>query len=444
MLTKLCPCLLLLIFGFANNASAAGPSGQFLPGYYIGNTGDSVHCRIEYNDWYENPIAITVEVNNVHKTMGVADIKGFGVTGYGDFQTANVTYHPGPITGNNLPERFSDRTVTAAVFLSVLVRGPYSLYELRLADRPYYFIEAGNDSIQELVYRVKQADMEIQTDEQYKGLLAGYLAKEHLLDQDPYVLSKLTYSKQKFINLVGKLNEARTGVKASPPVKTMARKVAFELNIYLGGVLNSFPDAFATNFSTAKFPSSLSGAGGLGLRITAPGHFGAFSFGINLGYSAFKSSTTISGTTKVGVLSNSWYTLVKYTENPYVSNSQFIANLYFMYQLPGQSTFRPYAKLGFNMEFLLNSTGNVYSNWNGDFTGYHSTNPPQDYGPRGGTYVAEIFASQQVCANIAIGVRANRHALELAYYTPMELADNGQPAFSVSQFGLFYYYSILK
>ena len=435
MLTKLYPCLLLLC--------STSASANLLPGYYIDNNGDSVHCRIEYNDWYANPATINVEVNNVRKTLGVADIKGFGVSGYGDYQTATVSYHSGPISGAYLPEKFSDRTVTSAVFLLVLVRGPYSLYELRLADRPYYFIEEGSDSVHELVYRVKLAEMEIQTDEQYKGLLAGYLAKEHL-DQDPYILSNLTYSRQKLINLVNKLNEARTGVKASPPVKTMGRKVAIELNVYFGGVLNSFPEVFATEFSSAKFPSSLSPAGGLGLHITAPGHFGALSFGINLGYSAFKSSTTISGTTKINVQSNTWYTQVKYTENPYVSNSQLITSLYIMYQLPSQSRIRPYAKLGVNLDFLLNSNGNVYSNWNGDFTDYHSTNPPQDNGSWGGKYAAVISTTQAVCANIAVGIRADRHALELAYYTPMEVAASGQPPFTVSQFGLFYYYSILK
>src|SRR5579863_962842 len=200
MLTKLYPCLLLLC--------STSASANLLPGYYIDNNGDSVHCRIEYNDWYANPTAISVEVNNVRKTLSVTDIKGFGVTGYGDYLTVTVNYHSGPISGDNLPENFSDRTITHAVFLLVLARGPYSLYELRLAARPYYFIGVGGDPVQELIYRVRQAEMEIQTDEQYKSLLANYLAKEHL-DQDPYVLSGLTYSRQKLINLVNKLNEAR-------------------------------------------------------------------------------------------------------------------------------------------------------------------------------------------------------------------------------------------
>src|SRR5579863_10555660 len=115
MLTKLYPCLLLLC--------SSSASANLIPGYYIDNKGDSVHCRIEYNDWYANPTTINVEVNNIHKTLGVADIKGFGVTGYGDYQTATVSYHPGPIVGNNLPENFSDKMVTKTVFLAVLVKG---------------------------------------------------------------------------------------------------------------------------------------------------------------------------------------------------------------------------------------------------------------------------------------------------------------------------------
>jgi hypothetical protein len=454
MLTRVCTNLLLFTFLFAPASYATDgpdkpvtfdPSARLFPGYYIDNNGDSIPCRIDYNDWDINPAIITVEVNNIRKTLGVADIRGFSVTGYADYKTATVSYHPGPIGGENLPEKFPEKTVTKSVFLLVLVRGPYSLYLLKLSERPYYFIEANDAPIQELIYRVKQYQMEILTDEQYRSQLTTYLEQEHLLDRDPYVISNLSYTRQKLIRLVDRLNESRTGrVKASPLNAVKPRTAAIELDVYVAGVLNSFPETFPTNFSAAKFPSALGPSGGLGLKISIPGHFEAFAVGINAGYTAFKSSSRIGGTTKVDVQSNTWYTQVAYTENQSVSNSLFTTNVYLLYQVPSVSRIRLYMKAGFNVDFVLNSAGNVYSTWSGDFTDYHSTNPPQDNGIQGGKDMLIALAEKAVCINIAAGIRADRHAIELVYNTPMELAASGQPPFKLSQFGLYYYFAILK
>src|SRR5580698_3342704 len=176
MFTRLTSIYLCFFVVFAQKAYSNVP---LFPGYYIDYKGDSVLCKIEYNDWFKNPSTIVVEVNNTRKTLGPADIKGFGVTGYGDYRSATVSYHLGPISGD-LPGEYSDKTETNSCFLLVLVNGPYCLYELTLQERYYFFINEKDGPVTELVYRVRQSEMMISEDEQYKNLLADYLAREHL------------------------------------------------------------------------------------------------------------------------------------------------------------------------------------------------------------------------------------------------------------------------
>lgn len=435
------PLLLCLLVAFSQKVYS---NDHLFPGYYIDDKGDSVLCKIQYNDWDKNPGTIVAEVNNTQKKLGPADIKGFGVTGYADYRSATVSYHLGPLHGDDLPEEFSDKIETKDCFLLVLVNGPYSLYELILAQRSYFFISEQSGLPKELIYRVRQFESVISEDQQYKNLLGQYMINEHLWDQESYSITRLTYSQSKLIPAVNRLNEAHTGKKAAPLKKTKTAVGVFQLDIFGGGVLNSFPTEFSTYFASAKFPSTFSPAGGLAFRIVFPGHFNAFSLGLGVGYSTLKSSTTISGTTQTGVQSSTWYTQANYRENLSVSNSLLMTNFYFMYLIPGSGKVRYYGKLGLNAEFLLKSSGNVYSNWSANYTDYHSTNPPYSAGSGSGTYEALAFGSGALSADIAVGGQAGRHRVEIAYNSPMNLGDVSQPTFKMSSFGLYYFFTILK
>jgi hypothetical protein len=100
---------LFILFFLILIAQTAYSNIKLFPGYYITLNGDSVFCKIEFTDWHRNPATIQVEVNNEKRTLDPADNKGFGVTGYGDYKAATISYHINPTTGLNLPEKFSDR-----------------------------------------------------------------------------------------------------------------------------------------------------------------------------------------------------------------------------------------------------------------------------------------------------------------------------------------------
>jgi hypothetical protein len=99
------PKNLILIVLLCSNVSAFSNSTPF-PGYYISSEGDSVLCDFKFNDWRNTPNTITVTVGNKTQTFASSEIKGFGVYGYGDYISANVSYHPGDISGTDLPDMY--------------------------------------------------------------------------------------------------------------------------------------------------------------------------------------------------------------------------------------------------------------------------------------------------------------------------------------------------
>jgi hypothetical protein len=436
-LTSICLCLCALF------AQKAYSNVQLFPGYYIDSNGDSVRCKIEYNDWLRNPGTIAVEVNDTRKTLGPADIKGFGITGYGDYRSATVSYHLGPVTGD-LPGEYSDKTETNSCFLLVLVNGPYCLYELTLQERYYFFINEKDGPVTELVYRVRQSEMMISEDEQYKNLLADYLAREHLSANQLYSAARLTYSKNKLIAIVNRLNEAHSGVKAAPAERAKPGGHLLQLDVYAGVTRNTFPSEIATYYAMARFPSAFSPEAGIGLHIVFPGQFNAFSIGLTVGYASFKCSTSPSGSTTEYVQSSTWYDSVNYTENLTVSNTLLTTNLYFMYLVPGSGKVRYYGKLGVNTLFLLKPNGYAYSNWSGNYTAYHGSNPPYPDGGHSGTYESIAFGFNAASGEIAIGAETGRHRVEVVYCSPAELGATNQPSFQLSRLGLYYFFTVLK
>jgi hypothetical protein len=258
------PSLFLLVL-LALLSQSAYSNPPLYPGYYIDLKGDTVLCRIEYNDWYRNPATIVVEVNNTKRTLGTSDIKGFGVTGYGDYQAATVNYHLNPIGEKDLPDHFLDDTETKTCFLKVLVRGPYSLYQLILPERLYFFLSEKDGAIAELVYRVKQEESGIVEDQPYKSRLGRLYEQEGILVDNHYDIEGVRYSPTNLVAIVNKLNEARTGVKTMGP-KAASRAV--QVNLFAGGVLHGFPTTFAGEFNSPyTMPSSFSLAGGVDFLV---------------------------------------------------------------------------------------------------------------------------------------------------------------------------------
>jgi hypothetical protein len=296
---------LLTLFLILVVSHVAYSNPKFFPGYYIELNGDSIVCKIEYLDWAMNPENVVVETSDGKRNFGASEIKGFGVFGYCDYRAATITYHKGFISGSILPEDFSDKVETKEYFLKTLVAGYYSLYELSLPERAYYFISENDGIISELVYRVKKNETHVIEDQQYKQTLFALLNKEGIQTDNFVIVNRALYNNSDIRPLIIKLNVKHTGINT---VYARPKSKHIEFGVYVGGLLNSFPTAITGAYSKDnKVNSSVAATGGINFLYNLPFRFNSVAFGLSIGYLQYSFTINRAGT-------DSYYESANYNE----------------------------------------------------------------------------------------------------------------------------------
>jgi hypothetical protein len=407
------------------------------PGYYIAKNGDSVLCKIDYGQWYINPKSIQVEVNNEKQILEPADIKGFGIPGFADYKAATVSFHTNPLKGSNLPENFSDSLETKTVFLKILVAGPYSLYELVLPQRFYYFIDDNNTAITELVDRARLKNLSIDEDPQYKNVFFGLFVKEGLLDRYQQRINYATYNGSDIKALVEILDEGHTGVKT---VKINSKN--FELDIFAGGTMHTFPSHFDGLYSKDnKFSSTFQPTGGLNLIYSFPSS--PFKAGLSVAFETYSATMTRTGTLLDSPDAN-YYDRTNYIEKLSVTNSAILTDLYVMYFFNPFAKVKYFVKGGLALTLSISNDYNVRSSYSVTDTGITNGVNPFAGSKQGVSELIKLIGNAPHF-NIGFGVATGNSKLELLYYTSSELNSENSPAsFRIGMLSLYYYYSIFK
>jgi hypothetical protein len=423
--------LIILIFLYQSTCASAKP----LPGYIITSAGDSVRCNIDFIDWYKNPESIQVEVKNEKRTLKPSDIKGFGVYGYTDYKSAVINYHTNPINGTELPAQFSDSTITKAVFLKVLIKGAYTLYEFNLTDRKYYFVQKSDGEISELLYRVCVVLGEIKEDKQYANTLAGFFMQEDLLDRYKGKIYGASYNSDinTLINVLNAKYGGRETRKAPSP--------RFQAGVYAGGIVHFFPSSVSGNYTeNGKLNSSTSFSGGVNLLYLTTGHLNAIKFGLSIGYDSYKTTGQRIDSVYDKGDPNDWYSTTR-TAHLSLTNRVITSNVYATYTLNPAAMLKFYLKLGFSWGVGKTDTY-VENNYTTTTKGFNS-GTVIDYSTEGKESI-EPIANQMINPNFGVGIESNRHKLEFSYYYPMNFGENSAPVFKVGMVGLFYYFNILN
>src|SRR5829696_6173722 len=121
MLTRLTlPLVILMLMSSAIEA-------RDFPGYYVTLQGDSVKCEFQFKDWEVTPDFINVHSGITALKLYPADISGFGIYGYGDYKTYEISYHKGNYNSLDAPDTWSDNITRKYSFLKILLTGRYSL-----------------------------------------------------------------------------------------------------------------------------------------------------------------------------------------------------------------------------------------------------------------------------------------------------------------------------
>jgi hypothetical protein len=431
------PILILLLFILT--IQAAYSNAKTFPGYYINLNGDSIACKIEFHDRVINPTTIIVEAADGKHNFGAADIKGFGIFGYGDYKSATITYHKAPISESNIPREFSDEVETKECFLKIDVAGFYSLYELALPNRFYYFISEDHGAISELIYRVKQNESNISEDQQYKKTFFSLFTKEGMQTEYFGLINNALYNSLDIKLLISKLNMNHPGIN-SAQLKHRADQVQF--NIFIGGLLNTFPTAINGVYESGdKISSSSSLTGGINVFYLLPAHFKSLGFGLSIGYMQYSSTINRSGTSSF-YQSVNFNGTTDYTEKISTANSQLLINIYASYFLNPLSRAKFYLKAGLSDNISVKQSRNIYSTYG--FTSETVINglPPVQSSGQGSTTLLPIRSAIPYF-NVDLGLMFGRNKIEFAYYMPSDQSAS-QATFKVGMAGLYYYYTIFR
>jgi hypothetical protein len=152
---SLLPFLLLNQLGFSQT--------NFLEGTITFDDGFTLEGYIDYKEWGVNPreISYKFSLDEKSSTASLKDIKSFTI------KSVNETYRKAIIYVNNEPIKLQNMNVFSSiknayenfilikdtVFLLNLVEGDLNLYWLNDGIKEHFFIQKGNDSISELIYR---------------------------------------------------------------------------------------------------------------------------------------------------------------------------------------------------------------------------------------------------------------------------------------------------
>jgi hypothetical protein len=399
------------------------------PGYYITLKGDTVKCDFQFKDWEVTPDFVMVRSGTTSSTLYPSDIAGFGINGYGDYKSFEITYHKGNYIPLEAPDTFSDSITKKHSFLKILSKGKYSLYELVETSRPYYFYSQNGRDITELKYRVKRVQMNIERDETYKKTIFDLFAAEALSYQYSNKITKSVYSSRDIVPLFRALNEKTSGEKV---VKKKKKLTQFEL--FVGGIRHNFP----TPVENISFDGSQSVTGGLNFQYFVPSNFRSIAIGASLAYDKYNSSTGRTDSSKYfGSINN--YRNTTTNETFTIDNSVVMLDIYTQYIFNPLNKVNVYAKAGIVTNFVVSGSRNILIDYNSSTVGV-SRGVPVNYTEQG----VRAIELRKNYYNVhgGAGLIAGRHKLEYTYYTPGVL--NVPNKFKMKMMGVHYFYTIIR
>ena len=406
------------------------------PGYYVKTNGDTIHCKIQYDDRETTPLFINVKENGTVLKFFASDISAFGVEGFGDFRSYEVQYHKGNFTALEAPDTYNDSIVTKHSFVRVLVTGKYSLFELKESVRAYYFLSEKKGELRELVYRVKRVGMKIEEEQTYKRTISDLFSRENVAQNQKTGISEAAYLSRDLVRLVQMLNKNTSTGKVSSKKPGL-----LQFDVFLGGINSEFPTSVDGKYSTVSttFNGTSTITGGVNLQYYLPSNFRRIAVGVSAGFNQY--STQLDRADSIGQYgSANFYHWTKYNEHFTLKNKVITIDLYGMYILNPHNKVKTYLKAGFNTNLSIEKTRGIYITYSSTNRSVRNGNPPQDWTDEG----TKQIPLQKNYYNIHAGggLNFNNHKLEFTYYTPGVL--DSDYIFKVKMIGVYYYYTVFK
>lgn len=125
---------------------------EFVSGYVINNTGDTINGQIDNQKWVYSPLKITFKKDEQEISYELSDIQGFAINNEVTYVRKKISLDITPHNSRELLESTDRVLIDTTLLLKQLVKGRLSLYYLRdKTNKTHFFTEKFNTSIQELV-----------------------------------------------------------------------------------------------------------------------------------------------------------------------------------------------------------------------------------------------------------------------------------------------------
>ena len=281
-----------LLFLFVIISSTVYSQKNFIPGFVINQSGDTIHGFIDYQNWSKNPNII-----NFQHAMGgeilkysPLDIRAFGVLDE-IYKSATVKVDNSSIKTISETPVFEFRTDT--IFLQTLIQGTKSLYLYKDKNDQENFYIFSNTTFELLEYKkyIKKdamGHMFLIANKRYIGQLKYYLNDCPEIDTK---LKNIDYTQEKiqalFIYYYDKQKQKITFKRTNEKIKTEIGIIAGANMIDLKFVTSS--PAFDP-LPKAKFANTISPTAGLFINIVIPRNEGRWSVYNELVYSRYNTS----------------------------------------------------------------------------------------------------------------------------------------------------------
>lgn len=280
----------ILFFAVIFSSFSAISQENYISGYIITDTGDTVKGLIDYRRWDRNPTAINFKSTgeSVQTTYVPDEIHGFGVNEEA-YVSATVEVETSPVSVEELEDNSRLNIITESVFLRKLIGGgEKSLYEyINEKKRANYYILVDNE-FQLLAYkkyiRVQNNGRTIAENTRFLGQLVLYLEDCASISSR---LEQTTYTSGSLLNL---FNVYYTCMNIDADYQRDKFKIPLETGLIAGVSFTSIDLYGHPQFDDVTSPdygTSANFSGGIYLNMLFGGRKRNFIFRNELLYSAF-------------------------------------------------------------------------------------------------------------------------------------------------------------
>lgn len=255
----------------------ASAQKNFVEGYVVNHSGDTLRGLIDDKNWLSNPGQVLFRKSQEATPVAYtpADIQAFSLNSREHYRSKAVMYDVSPHRLADLGSSPNPAWQSDTLFLRVDTEGAVSLYYLREnTDKEHFFLEKNGGVAEDLLnvrYTIsREGSKQMITTQQYKSQLKNYLGDCNALNGKLY---KVKYELEAIRNVVKQYNRCVGEAEAGQPTQE-GRSRLLEAGLVVG--VHATKLQFASeggNFATltgSPYRDALNGVGGISVDFVIP------------------------------------------------------------------------------------------------------------------------------------------------------------------------------